>query len=59
LPSPMTSLSTACGSLHLAVTTRGWFNSNWTHAMPGTHKKDVGLNFQHLLHFSRGKSHCI
>ena len=28
LPSPMTSLSTACGSLHLAVTTCGWFISN-------------------------------
>ena len=51
LPSPMTSLSTACGSLHLVVTTCGWFISNWTHAMPGTrnqHRRATCLAVLHI-----------
>ena len=52
----MTSLSTACGSLHLAVTTHGWFISNWAYAMPGTlqkqnvdFEKNIILYYQSLL----------
>ena len=37
LPPSLTSLLTTCGSLHLVVTTCGWFVSNCIRAMPGTH----------------------
>ena len=37
LPPSLPSLTTTCGSLHLAVNTCGWFISNWISAMPGTH----------------------
>ena len=36
LPPPLTSPSTACGSLHLAVNTRGGTFTRKNHAMPGT-----------------------
>ena len=42
LPPSSTSLLMTCGSLHLAVTTCGWFISNWIRAMPGIlHQKVV------------------
>ena len=37
LPPPQPLLATACGSLHLAVTTRGGTFTRENRAMPGTH----------------------
>ena len=42
LPPSLTSLSTTCGSLHLAVTTCDRSISDWIRAMPGTLEKHTG-----------------
>ncbi|MBQ7491995.1 MAG: hypothetical protein IJT76_05320, partial [Clostridia bacterium] len=39
LPPPLPLLTPACGSLHLAVNTRGGTFTRKNHAMPGTRKK--------------------
>ena len=56
LPPPPPSLTSACGSLHLAVNTRGGTFTRKNCAMPGTHMKRAGRFDVARLSFSRRQS---